>query len=107
MLDKREKLKIIIRECADDNQRLLAKMLGISPSTIASWIQRNTYDVELLANCIPDLSAEWLLRGEGEMLKGSVPQTALVDLESEYNRGFHDGVCSVTGFRSQKNASGV
>lgn len=46
-----------------------ARFLGITTANMYTWIKRSTYDAStILAKC-PDISAEWLLTGEGEMLK--------------------------------------
>ena len=44
-----------------------ANFLGVSPQTISSWYQRNTFNLELIyAKCV-EINANWLLTGEGEM----------------------------------------
>lgn len=46
-----------------------ANFLGIKPSTLSSWRQRNSIDFEkLFANC-EEISIDWLLTGKGDMLK--------------------------------------
>jgi hypothetical protein len=47
----------------------LADYLEIPQSTLASWIKRNSIDIELIYSKCPDIDANWLLTGEGEMLK--------------------------------------
>lgn len=49
--------------------------LGISPQNLAKWYERNTFDIDKVFTAIPELSAEWLLTGNGDMLKkaSSVP----------------------------------
>jgi hypothetical protein len=46
-----------------------AILLGISQPTLAAWRKRNTFDAELIITKCPDIDANWLLTGEGEMLK--------------------------------------
>ena len=56
-----------------------AKILGIKTSTLSSWKQRNSIDFEkIFANC-EEISIDWLLTGEGNMLKNSnnPPQKAI------------------------------
>lgn len=55
-----------------DNQ--FAKSIGITQSVIASMFSRNTEPsskvIVSILNAYANLSAEWLMRGEGYMLKG-------------------------------------
>ena len=61
-------LEQLINYYSNGNKSLFAKKLGVKPQTINSWIKRNTFDYELIyANC-ENVSADWLLSGEGEML---------------------------------------
>jgi len=46
-----------------------ADFLGISGQLLSKWKSRNTYDVELLYTKCTDVNPEWLLTGEGSMLK--------------------------------------
>lgn len=58
----------------NDNQ--FAKSIGITQSVIASMFSRNTEPsskvIVSILNAYANLSAEWLMRGEGEMIKGDV-----------------------------------
>jgi hypothetical protein len=40
------------------------------------WYKRNTYDIELIFKKCEFLSAEWLLTGQGSMLKSELVQVA-------------------------------
>ena len=49
-----------------------ARFLGIKPQTLAAWYVRNSFDIELLyAKCI-DINPDWLLSGQGEILRKSI-----------------------------------
>lgn len=48
-----------------------AKFLGITPQRLSNWKNRNTYDAELIYTKCVGLNPEWLLTGDGEMLKVS------------------------------------
>ncbi len=64
-------LEAIINHYTDGNKAQFSKLLGVSPQTISAWGARNTFDAELIyAKCV-DVSAEWLLKGEGPMLRPS------------------------------------
>lgn len=65
-----------IREFIDSlgiNDNQFAKSIGITQSVIASMFSRNTEPsskvVVSILNAYADLSAEWLMRGEGSMIK--------------------------------------
>lgn len=47
----------------------LAIFLGTTQSNIATWKKRNTINYELIIAKCPNIDANWLLTGEGEMLK--------------------------------------
>lgn len=48
-----------------------ARFLEISAQNIYTWIKRNTFDPKIILAKCPDINAEWLLTGKGEMLKAS------------------------------------
>lgn len=55
--------------------RGLASVLGLSPATITNYlggVKAPSYEfIMALLNTYPDISAEWLLRGEGPMLRSN------------------------------------
>lgn len=53
------------------NKAQFANRLGLRPQTISSWIKRNSYDAEIIFAKCEDVSAEWLLSCEGDMLRHS------------------------------------
>lgn len=46
-----------------------AEFLEIKPTTLAMWYKRNTFDIELLFKKCEFIDANWLLTGQGPMLK--------------------------------------
>lgn len=67
-----------IREFIDSlgiNDNQFAKSIGVTQSVIASMFSRNTEPsskvMVSILNAYANLSAEWLMRGEGEMLKSN------------------------------------
>ena len=67
-MTKKERLEEVIRHFGGGKPSLFAKKLGIAPSTISSWLARDTFDYDLIfANC-EGISAKWLITGEGHML---------------------------------------
>ena len=68
-MEKREMLECLINYYSDGNKSRFASMLKIRPQTINSWMIRNTMDIELVYKCCDGVSPDWLLSGEGEMLR--------------------------------------
>ena len=54
---------------SNGSKTLFSKKLGVTPQTISSWISRNTFDKELIFAKCENINAEWLLTGEGYLLK--------------------------------------
>lgn len=79
---KKRQLEALIIKFANGNKKRFASLLGISIQTLTTWTARETFDAELIYQKLPDISAEWLLTGEGQMLvserkekdKKAVPQ---------------------------------
>lgn len=46
-----------------------ARFLEIPAQNLSKWKARNTYDIELLYTKCPEINPEWLLTGQGPMLK--------------------------------------
>ena len=59
----------LINYYSDGNQAKFAEKLGIPAQNISAWLKRNTFNAELIFSKCEGVSAEWLLSGEGEMLK--------------------------------------
>ncbi len=53
-----------------DTQVKLADKLGISTTTLSNWKSRNTVDWVILFTKCEDVNLNWLIRGEGSMLRG-------------------------------------
>ena len=51
-MTKKERLEAIIAHYGDGKPSQFAKLIGVAPSTISSWLARDTFDYELLfAKC--------------------------------------------------------
>jgi bacteriophage CI repressor helix-turn-helix domain len=59
-----------------------ANFLGIKPQVLSNWRARNTFDTELIYTKCVDIDANWLLTGEGEMLKSENTSTETSKEES-------------------------
>ena len=73
-MNKKGQLESLINYYTDGNKTQFANMLGIKPQTVNSWFLRDTFDLELIYSKCIDISSDWLLTGEGEMLKSERPQ---------------------------------
>ena len=72
-MDKKQMILDLIDHYSNGNKTLFSKKLGVTPQTISSWISRNTFDKELIFAKCENIRAEWLLTGEGSLLKEETP----------------------------------
>ena len=69
-------LECLINYYTDGNKARFSAKIGIKPQTLSAWISRNSFDAETIyANC-EGVSADWLLSGDGDMLKPQLAQHA-------------------------------
>ena len=68
-MNKTQMLERLIHYYTKGNKAQFAKRLGVSAQTISAWITRNTCDIELIYAKCRDINPQWLLTGEGPMLK--------------------------------------
>jgi len=59
-IKKKEKIK---------TNKDFAEFLGVKATTLAMWYKRNSFDIELIFKKCEYLNPEWLLTGQGSMLK--------------------------------------
>ncbi len=67
-------LEMLIQHYTNGNKAQFSKVLGVSAQTISAWISRNTYDAELIYTKCRDVDPQWLLTGEGPMLRNDKNQ---------------------------------
>lgn len=75
-MNKTEMLESLVSHYTDGNKAQFAKMLGVSPQTVSSWIKRDSFDNELVYAKCGGLNADWLLTGRGSMLASDAPLTS-------------------------------
>lgn len=68
-MNKKERLEALISYYSKGNKTAFASIIGMKPQSINSWLIRDTFDIELIYSKCNGISAEWLLSGEGPMLK--------------------------------------
>lgn len=88
-MTKTERLNKIIAYYTGGKPSVFAKKLGVAPSTVSSWLARDTMDYDLIFAKCEMLSSTWLLTGEGDMLLDkedstkteleNIPNSMLVD----------------------------
>lgn len=67
-LPKAEMLKALCEKLNYTNLADMARDLGITPQAVYLWTSRNSFDAELIKRRLPQVSGDWLLTGEGEIL---------------------------------------
>lgn len=77
-MDKTKMLDALIRHFADGNKSRFANILGIRPQTISTWYARDTFDASLIYAHCEGVSGDWLLSGEGEMMKSNSRSSPIV-----------------------------
>lgn len=68
-MDKSTMVECLVNYYTGGNQAQFAAKLGIPAQNISAWIKRNTFNAELIYRKCEGVSADWLLCGEGEMLR--------------------------------------
>ena len=72
-MTKKERLEALIAHYSDGKPTRFAKLIGVAPSTISTWLARDTFDYDLLFAKCEKISPGWLLTGNGPMLKSAEP----------------------------------
>ena len=67
-MDRKKMVSSLVEYYTNGNKSQFAKMLGITPQTINTWISRNTFNAELICAKCEGVSANWLLTGCGSMI---------------------------------------
>lgn len=60
-----------------DKKKDLAVKLDVKPSVISNWITRNTLDWTIVFTKCENINYNWLLLGEGEMIRGTNSENPL------------------------------
>lgn len=102
-MDKSLMVENLINHFCDGNKARFALILGLRPQSINGWINRNTFDAELIYSKFNEVSAEWLLTGEGEMIKDSHSENISTSANEELIRlrAENDVLREVIGLRKK------
>lgn len=99
-MTKKERLEALIAHYSNGKPTQFAKYIGVAPSTISTWLARDSFDYDLLFAKCENISPEWLFTGEGDMLKStaeheptSAPQRAAVKVyPAKHVDDWHQGI---------------
>jgi len=83
-MDKKDRILALIAHYAEGKPSLFAKYLGVAPSTISTWISRNSLDYDLIFAKCKNISPNWLLTGEGAMLKNEIASSSGKNIQPIY-----------------------
>lgn len=64
---RKEQLELLVKKFAQGRYNIFADKLGISAARVSMWRARGFIDVLIVAEKLPEVSAEWLLRNEGSL----------------------------------------
>ena len=81
-MDKSKIIREIKLHLGFKNDTELADFLGIKQNTLSTWKSRNTMDYDLIISKCDFIDANWLLTGEGKMLKSETTKTETSKEES-------------------------
>lgn len=83
-MDKREQIKEIMRIKNISSVRQLARIINMTEGTLNNQMAGNRAisleTIEAILNTFEDISADWLLRGKGDMMEQSAQKYNFVDL---------------------------
>lgn len=78
-MEKKDRILRLIDHYSGGNKSDFSRMIGVSPQAVNTWISRNTFDIDIVyAKCV-NISSEWLLTGEGVMLKTTQQEHMIVE----------------------------
>ncbi|WP_373172700.1 LexA family transcriptional regulator [Prevotella merdae] len=70
-MDKKGMLSALIQHFSAGNKAQFAKLVGVTPQTISTWLSRNTFDADKIFAFCEGINGDWLLSGKGDMIKES------------------------------------
>ncbi|RGL04799.1 LexA family transcriptional regulator [Prevotella disiens] len=73
-MSKKDRLLSLIQHYSGGNKSEFARYIGVTPQAISTWLSRNTFDIDIIYSKCVNISADWLLTGQGSMLKNNSTQ---------------------------------
>jgi len=67
-------LEDLIKRFGAGNKTQFAKLLGVTPQAISTWLSRDTFDKDLIFAKCENVIPKWLLTGEGPMVSEPVDE---------------------------------
>ena len=67
------------------NNVQFASFLGIAPTTLSSWKDRDSIDYELIYSKCVDIDANWLLTGKGDIIRKNEKEKSVIMVSHEEN----------------------
>ncbi|WP_278996667.1 LexA family transcriptional regulator [Prevotella disiens] len=74
-MSKKDRLLSLIQHYSGGNKSEFARYIGVTPQAISTWLSRNTFDIDIIYSKCVNISADWLLTGQGSMLKNNSTQS--------------------------------
>lgn len=68
-MNKSEIIENLVNHFCGGNKAQFANKLGVKPQTINTWINRQSFDIELVYSKCEGISGDWLISGEGNMFR--------------------------------------
>lgn len=99
-MEKSAMLEALISYYSSGNKAQFARRLDVRPQTINTWISRGTFDAELIYSKCDDVSGDWLLSGDGEMLRAA----RIADNRTESERKLVELCKMLVGVFEQKDS---
>lgn len=80
-MERNNMLMALIGHYANGSKAKFARLLGVTPQAISTWLNRNVFDIELIYAKCEHVNADWLLSGEGSMLREDDKPTTTKQIE--------------------------
>lgn len=100
-MDKKLILSELINHFSNGNISKFANLLGVRSQVVSNWKKRGVLDHELILEKLPEVSAEWLMRGVGPMLKEAAqapeqePEQSISELQLNVMESMHQELTEI------------